>query len=79
VGGFGDDDAAMARIAVVRVSAVKNVGDVSFIQPQAERIGMAVPKPEIEHRRRESIVLNKTRRGLARCGCEDHGTRRFAG
>ena len=62
MGGFSDDDAAMACIAVVRVPAVQNVRDVAFIQPQAERIGMAVSKAEIENGRRESIVLNKTRR-----------------
>jgi hypothetical protein len=60
--GLGDDNASMACITEVCVSAVKHVRDVAFIQPQAERIGMAVSKAEIENGRRESIVLNKTRR-----------------
>lgn len=77
--GLGDDNASMACITEPRIPAVQHVRDIAFIQPQAERIGMAVSEGKIEHGSRESTVLNKTRRVLARCGCEDHCTRRFAG
>lgn len=77
--GLGDDDAPMACIAAVRVSAVQNVGYTAFVQAYADWIGVAVPETKVDHRRRQRVMLHQAQRILARSGCEDHGTHRFAG